>query len=287
MREKQVKEDLEFLETFNSLAKALQEVSMIKMQAVQKYVLEAREFHDGLSQTYRDVRITVKYDPEQKLQVITPTKKSITVLLSANATMFGTLTDQVYSSFVDYVKQNTEDDIIILGKIGKDKFEKEATGREYKYFSLDDINKMYGKLLKIMAELIYYEKITLFYGRFVNMYSQEVTQKVLPGNMLADLLTTPIETQVTFEMLFTLEPTIKELEAFFAHQILGLLFRQSVYEFELARHAARVTSLETSLDSVEKQKKKMILLINKIKRGKEGSGISKTIAFFRKNHASR
>jgi F0F1-type ATP synthase gamma subunit len=287
MREREVKEDIEFLETFNALARALQEVSMIKMQAVQNRVLEAREFHEGLAQTYKDVRITVKFDPDQKLDVITPTKSNIIVLLSANATMFGTLTDQVYSTFKDYVKLNEQDDIIILGKIGKDKFKKDFPSKEFKYFSLDDINKMYGKLLKIMAELIYYEKITIFYGRFVNMYSQEVTQKVLPGNMLADLLTTPIETQVTFDMLFTLEPTIKELEAFFAHQILGLLFRQSVYEFELARHAARVTSLESSLDSVEKQKKKMILLINKIKRSKEGSGISKTIAFFKKNHAKK
>lgn len=287
MREKQVKEDIEFLETFNALARALQEVSMIKMQAVQQRVLEAREFHDGLAQTYRDVRITVKYDPDQKLPKITPNKKSVTVLLSANATMFGSLTDEVYRSFSTFIKQNPDDEIIILGKIGRDKFEKEKLGREYKYFSLEDINKMYGKLLKIMADLIFYEKINIFYGRFVNMYSQEVTQKVLPGNMLAELLTTPIETQITFDMLFTLEPTIKELEAFFAHQILGLLFRQSVYEFELARHAARVTSLESSLDEVEKQKRKMILLINKIKRGKEGSGISKTIAFFKKNHARK
>ena len=281
MRIKEVQSELEFLDVFETLAHALQEVSMLKMQSVRKNVDQARIFHEGLAQAYRDVRLSAKYDPLKAKGAIVSNKKSISVLLSANSTMYGTLSDEVFELFKKHAADNADEDLIILGKMGRDKYEKEKDRREYKYFDLNDVSKMYSNMLKIVSELIYYEMINIFYGQFVNLFTQKPVKISIPGNLLQDLLGKEVE-QVTLDMIFSMEPSTEELERFFAAQVMGMLFKQSVTEFELARHAARVSSLEKSLDNTIEQKKKTILLINKIKREKGGSGVARTIAVFRR-----
>lgn len=281
MRIKEVAAELEFLNVFETLAHALQEVSMLKMQNVRKDVIQARIFHEGLSQAYREVRLSSKYDPLKAKAAIVPNNKTVSVLLSANSTMYGTLSDEVYDMFNEYLQTHNSDDIIILGKMGRDKYEKEKVKREYKYFDLNDINKMYTNMLKIVSELIYYEMINIFYGQFINLFTQKPCKISIPGNLLQDLIGKEVE-NVTLDMIFSMEPSTEELERFFAQQVMGMLFKQSVTEFELARHAARVSSLEKSLDNTIEQKRKTQLLINKIKREKGGSGIARTISVFRK-----
>lgn len=281
MRIKEVESELEFLQVFETLAHALQEVSMLKMQNVRQNVMQARIFHEGLAQAYRDVRLSAKYDPLKAKHAIVPNNKTISVLLSANSTMYGTLSDEVFAMFKAHAAENKDEDLIILGKMGRDKYEKEKNKREYKYFDLNDASKMYSNMLKIVSELIYYEMINIFYGQFVNLFTQKPMKISIPGNMLNELLNEKVET-VTLDMIFAMEPSVEELERFFAAQVMGMLFKQSVTEFELARHAARVSSLEKSLDNTIEQKKRTILLMNKIKREKGGSGIARTIAVFRR-----
>lgn len=281
MRDRQVKEDLEFLTIFEQLARALQEVSILKMQAVQKFVIESRIFHDGLAGAYNEVRSSNLYDPMKAKMALQPTKESVVVLLSANATMYGSLSDEVYRDFKEYLGKNKGDDVIIMGKIGRDKFNAdEAIRKEHLYYDLEEVTRVYTSLLKMVTELIYYKKITVFYGKFENVFSQKPAMRVIPGNILSEIVGET--TTLTLDKLFTLEPSSEELEAFFAHQILGLLFRQSVFEFELARHAARISSLEKSLGNTEDQKRKTVLLLNKIRRTKDTGGIARTIAFARR-----
>jgi len=281
MRIKEVESELQFLDVFETLAHALQEVSMLKMQNVRQNVVQARIFHDGLSQAYRDVRLSSKYDPLKAKQAIVPNSKTISVLLSANSTMYGTLSDEVFDMFKKHSAVHKDEDLIILGKMGRDKYEKEKEKREYKYFDLNDVNKMYSNMLKIVSELIYYEMINIFYGQFINLFTQKPCMISIPGNMLQDLLGKEVE-NVTLDMIFSMEPSTEELERFFAAQVMGMLFKQSVTEFELARHAARVSTLEKSLDNTIEQKKRIVLLMNKIKREKGGSGVATTIAVFRR-----
>lgn len=286
MRDKEVIDDMEFLTTFSSLARALQEVSIIKMQGVRDNVLKSREFHDGLIIAYQEVHASAKYNAQKTHIALSQNKKQVAVLLSADATMYGTLSEEVYALFRTFIKDAPDCDIIIIGKLGKESFEKESFTREFNYYDLEEVGKKYSELIKLINDLISYEQLEIFYGQFVSIYTQNAVQRSIPGNELKKLLEGQAEKQsVSMDQLFLLEPSTEELELFFTRQVMGLVFRQSVFEFNLARHASRVFSLEKSLDNTESQKRKMVLLFNKIKRTKDTGGTVRTMAFFnRKKH---
>jgi F0F1-type ATP synthase gamma subunit len=278
MRLQQIKSELSFLESFGALAQSLQEVSMLRMQAVRSFVESSRLFHSGLAEIYRNIKesslIQFKNKKVENRRLL---KKSVAVLFSANTRMYGTIVDEVYHSFKKYTGRHP-DDLVIIGKIGKERYDVEPDKRGYTYFDLKDAGIIYMDLISILSHIMEYEEITVFYGQFNSIFSQQATQKSVPGNVIFDLQGEPITLKPV--TIFFLEPSQEELETFFSGQVIGLLFRHAAYEFELSRHASRVRTLEQALDQTLSKQKKTALMLHHLKKNNEIKRQAHNIAYF-------
>ncbi len=282
MRTKEIKNELNFLNDFAALAQGLQQVSMVKMREVREYIERSRRFHEGLSEIYRNVKasslLTFNSQETRKFVKVETTEKkeSVCVLLSANTRLYGSIVDEVYESFLKYIK-GSADDVVIIGKIGKERYDLEVNKRDYQYFDLKDAGIIYLDLLSILGFILNYKNISVFYGQFNDIFDQRPIQKSVPGDVVFDASGGPME--VLPKEKFFLEPSPDELENFFSGQVIGLLFRQAAYEFELSRHASRIQALEQALDETSILQKRAQRNLTRVTRNGESKRQAYNIAF--------
>ncbi|MDQ3099197.1 MAG: F0F1 ATP synthase subunit gamma [bacterium] len=285
MRSKDIKSELNFLGSFAALADGLEQVSMVKMQDIRDYIERSRQFHEGLGEIYRDVKYSSTLSFNKKRDVtlkalrgisLPEKKRSVTVLLSANTRLYGTIVDEVYSSFYNATKES-KDDIVIIGKIGKEKYDREESKREYQYFDLKDSGIIYLDLLSILGYILNYSSITVYYGQFNDIFSQQPVHKTVGAD--PEFNDKSLPTDIFPSEQFFLEPSPKELESFFSGQVIGLLFRQAAYEFELARHASRIQTLEQALGETLLQQRQAKQRLGRLRKNGESNRQAYTLVF--------
>ncbi len=260
MRTRTIKNEIELLEQYNRLAHAMEEVSVLKMTDIRDVVLSSREYQDGLIDVFADIRSSNEKEMKvamQKAYQVKKNKRAI-ILFSANSRMYGTITDEVFTKCMADVL-NTDDDLIIVGKIGKELYETNGYTKPFQYYDLPDYDITFIDLLPILGYVVEYKTVRVYYGRFENMFTQLATVTDITGDSI-------IETQETTQRqeLFITEPSADELYSFYTGQILSIIFKQTAYEFELARHASRIKTLEESLQHAENNKKNQEKLLNRI-----------------------
>lgn len=252
MRIKKVKNELVTTVQFGQLAEALQEISVLKMTDIRDVVLKARNYEEGLTDIFADIRLSSKHSEEntQKKKLQVKKDKRVVILLSPNNRLFGHITDAVYEKCMSEVL-NSEDELIIVGNIGKAKYERDGHKKPYQYFNLPDYDIRFMDILPLLSFIVQYQSIRVYYGLSTNIMSQAAVAKEITGE---ELITAKEKSNTS--KIYLVEPSEEALYSFFIGQILGIFFKQTIYEYELARHASRIKTLEESINHVDENKKK-------------------------------
>ncbi len=250
--------DLELVGTLKMLAEAYEEVSVLKMQKVRGSVLTTREFLDGLSSVFVDVKRNYgskiqklidkkKYSPDTTFSTRNHNGKVLSVFLSANSKFYGDIVRRIFDVFIaDIQKKNS--DVLIIGKMGKELMEGSKFKKNYFYLDLPDGQVEMDDLQPIVDTLVQYEKVDVYYGRFSNMVNQLPTMSNVSGQDILDTKDTSPEKVVQYAF----EPSMEEILDFFENQVFVSLFKQTVNEAELARLASRIRAMEEALGNIEK-----------------------------------
>jgi F0F1-type ATP synthase gamma subunit len=255
--------DVELISTLRLLAEAYEEISVLKMQKVRNSVLTTRDFLDGLSSVFVDVKKNYqhqirqlvekkKIDPRVSFTTKQTNGKTLSVFLSANSKFYGDIITRVFGLFVKEIASNTSD-VVIIGRTGKEMMDALERKYEYTYFELPDANISIDDLRPIIDTLVQYEKVDVYYGRFSNMINQLAAMTNVSGQQIldagADLEELPEDGD---ESMYAFEPSIKEILYFFENQVFVSLFKQTVNEAELARLASRVRAMEEALGNIDR-----------------------------------
>lgn len=267
-QEVKVRREKKLVNSFKSLATAYQEISLYKMRLTRASILRNREFLEELSEIFFDVKTTymdileilLRQHHGVKLPAgIKKNGKQIDVLVTANTKLYGSIVGRVFETFYREI-QTHDSDLFLIGKIGKDLFDAKHTNRTYAYFEIPDTGTTAQTLEPIISHILPYEKVVMYYGKYVNVITQTPVSAIISGDK-------PIvenqEQNHVFKFLF--EPQLEEILYFFQTQVVASFFNQSVHEGELARHASRITSMEEALKNIEEAIKKLTLLQKKLK----------------------
>lgn len=250
-------EEINITQSLQLLATAYEEISVMKMRIARDSVLHTRGFLDSLTDVFINVKssytkklLQEKTDDKnaKTLQFATHNKngKEIFVLISATNKLYGDIVYKTFLTFKERLEKTPDVDIVILGKTGKELYDNVENKRPYVFFDLPDIIPSIEVLKPIITQLLQYEHVTVFYGRFVNVVKQEAVATSISGDE-------PLERQAaeqsnngkSFDFLF--EPSIDELWHFFETQIFSSLFKQTIAEEELARLASRIKTMEQAI----------------------------------------
>lgn len=260
----QINQEIELVSTLKLLAQSYEEISVLKIQNVKTSVLATREFLEKLSEVYVDVKTNYKHaiaTLEQKhkkrsnvLQFTNKVKngKEVSVFVSANAKFYGGVVEKVFHLYKDYISKH-DTDLVIIGKIGRDLLQNSGIRRKYIFFEVPDTMISLDHLQPVMQYITNYEKVNVFYPRFLNMVSQDPAMVHLSGD---DIMPNRPAQDVAYTKYF-FEPSLAVIVDFFETQVLVSDFKQTVHEGELARLAGRIRAMEEMLSNIEDRQKNL------------------------------
>jgi ATP synthase F1 gamma subunit len=258
-----VVKDIEFTSTLKLLAKAYEEISVIKMQRVKSSVLTTREFIEDLNQVFVDVRSSyeaqikgmMNKNKKSKNQLSFSTQrkngKEVLVFIAADEKLYGDIVKKVFHLFTFYLKQRQDKeqpvDIVIVGKYGKELFDSLHNNLAYTYIEIPDTYVKLTDLKPIIDIIADYETVNVFYGKFGNVVNQEATATDVTGAPFLGL-----EQKIDKKIHYFFEPSLQEILRFFETQVFASLFQQTMHESELSRLASRIKAMEDALSNIDR-----------------------------------
>lgn len=256
-----IKKEIPILKSLKTVAQVYQETSIVKIQEVRAGVLTTRDYLAGLSNIYSELKVSKS---NQDLKLANSTKntnikssklqKTLFILLSANAKLYGEIVKEVYELFIEALKKEPDADVMIVGKLGERLFKEDGMTKQHIFIEIPDSELQPKDLEPIIFNIIKYENVIVFHGKFFNL----VTQKASRANITGEAVTQEGIVEKGGETKqFLFEPNLEKLIQFFETQIFVTLFRQTVHESELARYASRVNAMEESLQFIKKRQKEL------------------------------
>ena len=271
---KELLAELDQLGNLRSIISAYEEIAASYMRRIRNNVVQKREFLDGLSVIFSQVKNSYKAEIEVllaqkkktskdlKTSVRPKNGKTVLVLLSANTGLYGSIVKQTYDLFINEVKKG-QSDVAIIGRLGNLFFKNESIKTSVSYFDFPDNTVDQNALRDIVEFLINYEKIVVFYGEFQNVVTQKPTASSISGD--SKPTTAQQQTAPVPGIKYIFEPSLVEILSFFEGEILASIFEQTMYESQLAKFASRMITLDQALENIKNNMSKSNFQYQQIK----------------------
>ena len=193
MTKRSITDEIDGLVGLKGLVETYEEVAAGRMQNVRKAVLTARDFLQGLSGVF--VEVKTNYN-EQVILLVRKKKggretnsslnrngRTVAVWISANAGLYGDIVEKTFSAFESFVQEN-KPEVVIVGRLGVRQMAERLPQVLYNYFGLEDDRVEPEELGEIMRYLLQFEKILVFHGLFKSLVNQESVATPVSGDEL-------------------------------------------------------------------------------------------------------
>ncbi len=278
-----VKEQIALTNQIKYMSQTYQEIASMRMAKIREDVILTRDFLKRLHEVYFEVKLNYKREIEKisstsflkkivggrnslnnlkSFATFSQNGKRLSVLITSNDRLIGQITKKVVSEFIVNIKQQ-DTDILVIGKMGKKIFDLSPNYKNAKYVYFDypsDGNlEFYKKLIEIFIK---YQKVDVFYGKFLNLVNQvaekmDVTAEEVPDKEVY---------QKKVPYLF--EPSLKEVLKFFEAQICFSLIKQSFNESKLAHLGSQMHSMEQTAQNSQKILEKLLISKTRLEKQK-------------------
>ncbi len=249
---RKVKDEIDASTLLQLLVITYQEHAIEQINFARNSLLSSRDFTQELANVFVNVKTSYAnfrslYERERK-KTLEKRKngKEVLVLISANNKLYGDIIPKVNTLFVEQAKKQTAD-IVVIGRRGRSMIEQMRLGKPYQYFDIRDDHFTLDTLKPAIAYLYPYEKVTVFYGKFLNILSQDAVASNISGDLPPEQQQQPTEARETF----IFEPSLEAVLSFFEGQIFSVLFNQTLREAQMARYASRIKAMESARNNLE------------------------------------
>lgn len=235
------------LHSLMDVVNAYEEIASIRMRRVKRSVLEMRVYLEGVHAIFEQVKSSYKSDIPKNYNTIRETNgKTAAILLSSNSGLYGAIVSETFDLFTSYLKIHSDVVPVIIGKVGKRLYSSFINNEDFKYFTLPDSGLHEMDIRKIFDEIVKYEEIVVFHGKFKDVLSQVPTMISITG----DDLKSGMPKKNTDRYIF--EPDLLNILSYFEKQIVATLFEQTVYESNLSKYASRMVGLDAARYNIDK-----------------------------------
>lgn len=263
-----IKEDIGNVKALSDLINAYEEIASIRMKKIRDTVLRNRIYQEEVNSIFEKVRkwysrevfaLVKNRGKSRQITFIPHNGKSVSVLMSANTGLYGSIIPETYRMFIKEARESNSE-VTIIGKYGFQLFLSENIGKPYTYFDFPDYGEDNDKLYEIIKHIVQYEQIHVFYGKFKNIIYQEPTMLSVSAKIE---LTEEKETKQKKEY-FIFEPSLEKILIYFETQIFSSLFTQSMKESQLSKYASRFVAMDKASANTKEEMKKLVFEKNRI-----------------------
>jgi|SRR3989344_1808607 len=272
MHEKSLNEEIDQLKDLKVLTETYETIAASAMRRIRESVFKNREFHSGLIDIFQEVKRVYHHElvglsARQKASVvrvfplIDPNKRTVFVLLSSNAGLYGEIVSKTFSLFMnEYRRQNPVPDVLVVGRVGQRLFEEAFPGALFTYFEAPDTDIDLSALNQIVGYLKQYERVIVFYGVFKNILNQSAISTDISGEVASSEENNSGKEKVSY--LF--EPSLETVAIFFETEIFASLVEQAFHEWRLAKVANRFVLMDRASLNIDQSLKNTLTLIRRI-----------------------
>lgn len=189
--------------------------------------------------------------------------KNVAVLLTSNTGFYGGILKNLFDDFIDYLSTN-KCDVVIVGRAGKTFYEEKIEAikkvskthplanlpTEFTYFNLDDEKPTDQDISKIIDFSKNYDGIIIHYIQFFSVLTQIPYYSNIAGEV-------GLVGEADKVVSYVFEPSYEDILTFFETQILEAVFRQKVYEHQLARYGGKLVAMDDAVTSTKNQAEKL------------------------------
>jgi ATP synthase F1 gamma subunit len=252
---KAIATELDMLNSMKLLIQAYEEIAANRMRRIRSTVLASRDYNLGLDSVYQNLLLSYKKQVDEILSqkrgkdnrlLMERNGKNVAVFMSANTGLYGDILKKTYQQFIEFTKSHRSD-LAIIGKYGTSLFQSEYPSTPFTFFDFPDMNISDALMSKFISFILQYENIYIFYGKFNSMASQVPTVLDVFGEEEESMKK---NTDRLHKYLF--EPSLETILVFFEKEIFASIISQTIRESELAKYAARMVALDSSVDKVNK-----------------------------------
>lgn len=266
---KTITNEIEGAKNLKSVVETYKLVAASSMRRIRNFVLENRLFHLGLNGIYQEVKQSYvgvvaggmkKKGGGGKKKVLPAKKKSgsVYVLVSANTGLYGEIIYKTLTKFIEAVREENPDEVVVLGKIGESFFKEAMPERKFIHFDFPDTKMIPDVFKKIAQHLKEFERVVVFHGVFRSFLSQLPVGSHISGEILSGDGKNVEKTRYIFE------PSLESVALFFETEIFASLLEQSFHESRLAKLASRTMLLDRSGQTIDGFISKIFLQKQKI-----------------------
>lgn len=269
-----INEDYKDMLSIKTLISTYQEIASLRMRAVRDYVMQNRQYFDGINKIYNLVINSYKseliaqsksgkyrFDAKQNRMLNRRNGKTLYVLLSANSSLYGKIVQETFYTFLNDIKETPEAQeahVLIVGKVGKALMEQFNPSRKFEYFELADTLDDVDNIKRVQEKILQYETVIVYHGVFDSILKQSPRGTYITGASGSDLA-------VNTNVHYMFEPNLQEVLLYFENQILASSFIQSLNESYLSKYASRMVSLDVALSDIERKVKNISLTRQKVR----------------------
>lgn len=265
---KTVTSEIEGAENLKAIVETYKFMAASSMRRIRNFVLENRLFHLGLNGIYQEVKQSyVLMAPEGtkkkrrgKKQAVPVKKKfrSVYMLISANTGLYGDIIYKTFTKFIEAVRDENPDEVVVIGKMGESFFKEAMPERKFIHFDFPDTKMVQEDFKKIAQHLKEFEKVVVFHGVFRSFLSQLPVSSHISGEILSG------DGKNTERTRYVFEPSLESVALFFETEIFASLLEQSFHESRLAKLSSRTMLLDRSGQTIDGFISKIFLQRQKI-----------------------
>jgi F0F1-type ATP synthase gamma subunit len=256
-----VAKEIAELKTLKVLTKVYAEIAALRMHKKRAEVLYARDFLREVEAVFADARraylaelkrksVVQGVDLTKKITLLSHNGKHVAVFIAANTRLYGDLIQRTFELFLEDVKV-AGSEATVVGRMGRVMFEGAMGEKPYTYFDMPDNSIDVASLSALAKHLVPYDEIHLYYGKFVNVVRQEPQLYTISAELSF------AEDNKGKLQYYLFEPSIEKVLQYFEGQIFGTLLEQTVNEAQLAKYAARLTTMDRAEQAVSVKLKKI------------------------------
>lgn len=238
-----------------TIVEVYEEVSATKMKEIRDEILKSRDFLERLADLSVDVGSDFSSATDQK-------PENAAVYISPDKGLYGDLPEKVFMTFLQFVESESVKPII-FGKQGKIFVNKYRPKLPHLYYDNIKGKSSEQTLTSMMNILLEYGKVTMFYGKFRNLVSQNPQMESLSSGFLKDAPEGKKKESFQNRLKFIYEPDIETVSEKFANEIKTSVLEGMMKEDELARTASRMMHLDQAYEKIVKKAALLQLVKNR------------------------
>lgn len=250
---KQITDALEDSSSLKMVAEAYTEIAALKLEKIRSGIEKNRLFFQEITEVYHVVNIEAT---KRKIQ-LRQKKGTVSILITSNHHFYGGLEKNLVKFFIANTAK-FQTDKIMIGTTAQEFLKSLNYFQPYQQVILKEDLPTAEEIRLLVSKIISYEQIMVYYSRMHSVLTQEPH--------VVDIVQKPQEYYLKTKapkINYIFEPELDLILKFFENQVTLLLMEQTFLEAELARAAARLTSMDQAQlaadETILKQKKELAM----------------------------